>query len=42
MKGGIKRGGASCRELPQDQVISCVTYEIPGGGREMEGGGSTG
>ena len=43
-KGGTttKRGGASCRELPVEaQVISCyVTYQVPGGGREMEGGGS--
>ena len=43
-KGGTttKRGGASCRELPVEaQVISCyVTYQVPGGGREMEVGGS--
>ena len=42
-KGGTKRGGASCRELPEDQVISCCdTYQVPGGGQEMEGGGSIG
>ena len=42
-KGGTKRGGASCRELPEDQVISCgVTYKVPGGGRKMERGGSVG
>ena len=41
--GGTKRGGASCRELPEDQVISCgVTYKVPGGGRKMERGGSVG
>ena len=40
-KEGAERGGASCRELPEDQVISCcVTYQVPGGGREMEVGGS--
>ena len=42
-KGDTKRGGASCRELPDDQAISCcATYQAPGDGREMEGGGSIG
>ena len=42
-KVGTKQGGASWRELPEDQVLSCcVTYQVPGGGREMAGGGSTG
>ena len=38
-KGGTKREGASCRELPEDQVISCcATSQVPGGGWEMEEG----
>ena len=43
-KVGTKQGGASCRELSEeDQVLSyCVTYQVPGGGREMEGCGSIG
>ena len=45
-KEGAKRGGASCRELPEDQPVSniswCVTYHVPGGGREMKGVGSIG
>ena len=41
-KGGTKRGGAGYPELPEEhQVISCcVTNQVPGDGREMEGGGS--
>ena len=28
---GTERGGASCCELPEDQVISCcVAYQLPG------------
>ena len=42
-KGGTKRGGASCRELLEDQVISCcIICQVPGCGREMEGSGSIG
>ena len=40
-----KRRAVSCRELPEDQVLVsyyCVTYQVPGGGREMEGGGPIG
>ena len=42
--GGSKTGGASCCEFPgDDQVIPwCVTNQVPGGGREKEGGGSIG
>ena len=37
-KGGTKRGGASCREVPEDQAMSCcVTYQVPGGGRGWSG-----
>ena len=42
-KGVTQRGGASCRELLEDQVLSCcVINQVSGGGREMEGGGSVG
>ena len=42
-KEWTKRRGARCRELTEDEVLSCcVTYQVPGGGREMEGGGSIG
>ena len=43
-RGTTKPGGASWRELPEkDKLLSCcATDQVPGGGRDMEGGGSLG